>query len=440
MTKVPLVFGAIADDLTGALELASMLVARGVETTLSVGTETPSSFGAAHVIALKSRVAPIEEAVASVLAALDVLQERGVRQVFFKYCATFDSTAQGNIGPSAEALLERLDASHALFVPALCETQRTVYLGHMFGGRQLLGESPKRFDPLTPMTDSNLVRVLQAQSRDKVGLIEHTIVAGGPDAVRSYCERETKEAGTSLFLADTLSEQQLGILAAAAVDMPLLTGNSSVAAHLPPLWFERGLAEPRANVDLPGIDGPGAVLVGSLAAQSAEQLARFSHSGDVLDVDVSRAYTGHDVVAEAARFAAGAIASGRDFAVNTAMPQVLVDRLQTEHGRLHVAGQAERILSAIARIVVQDLGVRRLVVAGGETSGAIVRALDVKELEVGPYREPGFSRAVAHAPHEIAIMLKSGKLGGPDIFASALDDMRRAIAEPPLLEQWPPKG
>ncbi|EXL10539.1 membrane protein [Aquamicrobium defluvii] len=440
MTKVPLVFGAIADDLTGALELASMLVARGVETTLSVGTETPSSFGAAHVIALKSRVAPIEEAVASVLAALDVLQERGVRQVFFKYCATFDSTAQGNIGPSAEALLERLDASHALFVPALCETQRTVYLGHMFGGRQLLGESPKRFDPLTPMTDSNLVRVLQAQSRGKVGLIEHTIVAGGPDAVRSYCERETKEAGTSLFLADTLSEQQLGILAAAAVDMPLLTGNSSVAAHLPPLWFERGLAEPRANVDLPGIDGPGAVLVGSLAAQSAEQLARFSHSGDVLDVDVSRAYTGHDVVAEAARFAAGAIASGRDFAVNTAMPQVLVDRLQTEHGRLHVAGQAERILSAIARIVVQDLGVRRLVVAGGETSGAIVRALDVKELEVGPYREPGFSRAVAHAPHEIAIMLKSGKLGGPDIFASALDDMRRAIAEPPLLEQWPPKG
>jgi 3-dehydrotetronate 4-kinase len=435
-----LIFGAIADDLTGALELASMLVARGVATTLSVGTEEPSSFGTAHVIALKSRVAPVQEAVGATLTALDILQRRGVRQVFFKYCATFDSTPQGNIGPCAEALMKRLNAEQALFVPALLETRRTVYLGHMFGGRQLLSESPKRFDPLTPMTDSNLVRVLQAQSKGMVGLVEYSVVDRGPDAIRNYCKREMKETGTSLFLADTLSERHLQILATASADMPLLTGNSSVAGHLPPIWCEKGLAEARPVVSLPGVDGPGAVLVGSLAAQSAEQLARFSSIGAVLNVDVSRAYAGHNVVAEARQFAAEAIASGRDFAINTALPQEQVERLQSEHGRLHVAGQAESILSTLAQIIVRDLGVRRLIVAGGETSGAIIRALDVTELEVGPYREPGFSRAVAHRPSQIAIMLKSGKLGGPDIFASALDDMRRPIAEAPLLKHWPPKG
>lgn len=436
----PLLFGAIADDLTGGLELASMLVARGVATTLSVGTQEPSKTGTAHVVALKSRVAPVHEAVESSLAALNIFQRRGARQVFFKYCATFDSTPQGNIGPCAEALMERMGAQQALFVPALIETRRTVYLGHMFGGRQLLAESPKRFDPLTPMTDSNLVRVLQAQSKGLVGLIEHSLVDNGPAAIRSYCESEARDFGTKLFLADSLCERHLQILAAAAANMPILTGNSSVAAHLPPVWFEQGLAEPRTTVGLAGVEGPGAVLVGSLAAQSAEQLARFSKLGEVLNVDVARAYAGHNVVAEARQFAAAAVEAGRDFAINTALPQAQVDRLQTEYGRLHVAGQAEKILAAVAKIIVQDLGVRRLVVAGGETSGAIVRALGVTELEVGPYREPGFSRAMVHHPFRVAIMLKSGKLGGPDIFSSALEDMRRPIAEPPLLEQWPPKG
>lgn len=434
----PLLFGAIADDLTGGLELASMLIARGIPTTLSIGTGMPARLGAAHVFALKSRVAPVAEAVRSTLQALEILRAHNVRQVFFKYCATFDSTPAGNIGPCAEAILDRLGAGQALFVPALCETRRTVYQGHMFGGAQLLGESPKRFDPLTPMTDSNLVRVLEAQSRRTVGLVDYSVVDQGPEAIRAYCERQGEQV--SFFIADTLCEPHLASLAAAAVDAPLLTGNSSVAAHLPPLWLQHGLIERASPVRLEGIDGPGAVLVGSLASQTAAQLDHFAAENDVCLIDIERAYAGHDLVAEVKQFATASVTAGRLFAISTALPQERVDALQAVHGRLEIAARVEAILSEIARFIVFDLGVRRLVVAGGETSGSVVRALGITDLEVGPYREPGFSRAVAAKPFPIALMLKSGKLGSADIFASALGDMRCPIAEEPLLTRWPPKG
>lgn len=433
-----LVFGAIADDLTGGLELASMLIARGVPTTLSIGTGANAHLGTAHVFALKSRVAPARDAVRSVLEALEILLANRARQIFFKYCATFDSTPAGNIGPCAEAIMDRLGARQALFVPALCETRRTVYQGHLFGGAQLLAESPKRFDPLTPMTDSNIVRVLQAQSERTVGLVDYAVVDQGPDAIRTYCERQQER--TSLFIADTLCERHLASLAAAAVDAPFLTGNSSVAAHLPPLWLEQGLLEEASTSRLRGVDGPGAVLVGSVASQTQAQLEHFAAEHDVCVVDIGRAYAGHDLVAEARRFAAASVAAGRSFAISTALPQERVDALQSIHGRLELAGRVEAILSDIAKSIVFDLGIRRLVVAGGETSGSIVRALGIADLEVGPYHEPGFSRAVAVHPFPIALLLKSGKLGGIDIFASALDDMRRPILQEPCLTRWPPKG
>ncbi|MDQ0323423.1 uncharacterized protein YgbK (DUF1537 family) [Pararhizobium capsulatum DSM 1112] len=435
-----LVFGAIADDLTGGLELASMLVARGIPTSLSVGTAAPKRVQRAHVIALKSRVAPAEQAVQSTLAALDLLMEHGVRQAFFKYCATFDSTPKGNIGPCAEALMDRLGAEQVLFVPGLCETRRTVFQGHMFGGAELLGESLKRFDPLTPMTDSNLVRVLQAQSLRSVGLIDYTVIDNGPEAIRQSVTDQAERAGKSLFIADSLYEHHFSALANAAAGMRLLTGNSSVAAHLPPIWLERGLVEHSSDIALAGVEGPGAVLVGSVAPQTAAQLERFGEANPVCTIDIARAYAGDDLVEEARQFAARAIAEGKYFAISTALPQDRIDDLQAAHGRLEVAARAEKILSEIARAIVLELGVRRLVVAGGETSGSIVRALGIADLQPGPYREPGFSRAIATEPFPIALMLKSGKLGSIDLFATALEDMRKPIAEGPLLNRWPPKG
>lgn len=432
-----LVFGAVADDLTGGSELASMLVARGVRTRFTIGTATDSGADFdAHVIALKTRVVSADEAISQVLQAAETLLARGVRQIFFKYCATFDSTADGNIGPCAEALMDRLGARYALFCPAFCETERTVYQGHMFGGPQLLAESPKRNDPLTPMTDSNLVRVLQRQSRRKAGLVNYKAVDSGAAAIRAACET-LADQDISLVLVDTLHERHLASIAEASVDMPLLTGNSSIAAHLPPIWLRDGLICATHSGTLPGVMGPGAVLVGSVAEQTLLQLEWFARTYPFITVDLERAFAGDDVVGEAIDFARKAICDNVPFAISTAQPHGSVERLQSRYGRYEAAAKAENLLSRVATTITLELGVRRLVVAGGETSGAVVSALGISEMTVGPYQGPGMARAVTSLPDRLALMLKSGKLGKLDVFQTVLDEMQRDLAYTPASE-WPP--
>ncbi|WP_082525545.1 3-oxo-tetronate kinase [Mesorhizobium sp. Root102] len=438
-----LLFGAIADDLTGGTELASMLVARGIPTGCTVGLNAPIPSGnLAHVILLKTRVIAASDAVRQVLEAADRLVEAGARQIFFKYCATFDSTPAGNIGPCAEALLERLGGGVTLFTPALCETGRTVYQGHMFGGVQLLGESPKRFDPLTPMTDSNLVRVLQAQSKGKVGLVPYLVVDSGAETIRNAVRQQTAR-GETLLLTDTIRERDLAAIAEAAFDLPLMTGNSSVAAHLPPAWLMHGLLNSGdlLAASLPAIEGPAAVLAGSVADRTIEQLERFAENNPLLTIDLASAFAGADVVAEARAFAERHL-PGAMIAIATTAPQATVEALQQAHGRDVVAAKAEEILAGIAEILVRELGVRRLVVAGGETAGSVVKALGIDRIAMGAYEGPGLSRAVAHLPglpsDPLALMLKSGKLGGPDIFTEVLQDMTRPSTIAPAIDTWPP--
>jgi uncharacterized protein YgbK (DUF1537 family) len=306
----------------------------------------------------------------------------------------------------------------------------------MFGGAQLLGESPKRFDPLTPMTDSNLVRVLQAQSRRKAGLVSYEAVDGGVDALRAAYERLERQ-GVELLLVDALCERHLATIAAAAARSPLLTGNSSVAAHLPPLWFQRGAIEPESSIELPGVDGPGAVLAGSVAPQTLAQLSRFAHRNPVFTLDLARAFADEDVIGDAIAFARRSIAAGSPFAISTAAPQADVEALQARFGRDAAAARAEAFLSAIAKRIVFDLGVRRLIVAGGETSGAVASALGLRELSIGPYEGPGLNRALASSPARLALMFKSGKLGDEYIFERALDAMMRSLTTQPATE-WPP--
>ncbi len=441
----PLLFGAIADDLTGGTELASMLVARGIPTGCTVGTDAPIQAGnVAHVILLKTRVIPAADAVAQVLRAAEKLLAAGARQIFFKYCATFDSTPAGNIGPCAEALLERLGAAVTLFTPALCETGRTVYQGHMFGGTQLLGESPKRFDPLTPMTDSNLVRVLAAQSRSKVGLIPFTVVDAGAQAIREAV-RERTTRGEKLLVTDTIRERDLQAIADAAFDLPLMTGNSSVTAHLPPAWIAHGLLDAGDLVaaKLPAVEGPAAVLAGSVADRTAEQLDRFARHHPLLSIDLGKALVGADVVGEARAFAARHL-PGEMIAIATTAPQGEVEALQKAHGREAAAAKAEAILAEIAQLLVGAFGVRRLVVAGGETAGSVVKALGIDRIAMGAYEGPGVSRAIAYPGGDtsdpLALMLKSGKLGEPDIFTNVLEDMRRPSTKAPAIGTWPPSG
>lgn len=442
-SRPPLLFGAIADDLTGGTELASMLVARGIPTGCTVGLAAPIPSGnLAHVILMKTRVIAAGDAVGQVLEAADRLIEAGARQIFFKYCATFDSTPAGNIGPCAEALLERLGGGVTLFTPALCETGRTVYQGHMFGGAQLLAESPKRFDPLTPMTDSNLVRVLQAQSKGKAGLVPYLTIDAGPEAIRTAV-REKSVRGETLLVTDTLRERDLAAIAEAAFDLPLMTGNSSVAAHLPPAWLAHELvkASDLVAASLPAVDGPAAVLAGSVADRTIEQLDRFAQKNPLLTIDLASAFAGADVVAQARAFAEQHLPDAM-IAIATTAPQATVEALQQTHGRDAVAAKAEEILAKIAQILVRDFGVRRLVVAGGETAGSVVKALGITRIAMGAYQGPGLSRAIAYlsglTDDPLALMLKSGKLGGPDIFADVLQDMTRATTVAPAIDIWPP--
>ena len=435
----PLLFGAIADDLTGGSELAAMMVARGMPTSLTTSVEAAIDPGSlAHVIALKTRVAPVREATALVVEGARKLLAAGCKHIFFKYCATFDSTPTGNIGPCAEALADLVGAKLVLFTPALCETQRTVFQGYMFGGSQILAESPKRFDPLTPMTDSNLVRVLAAQSKGAVGLVAHPVVDQGAGAIRAHCDRLAAE-GVRLAITDTIYERDLAAIAEAAADMPLMTGNASVAAHLPTAWRRTGRLKTAQASYLPAVAGPAAILAGSVAARTAEQLEHFGRGNEVLYVDLSRVFAGEDVQTECLSAAARAIADERTIAIATTAPQSEVERLQSTFGRDAVAHRAEAFLCDLANRLIFEHGVRRLIVAGGETAGAIVPGLPIDRFIVGPYQGLGTGRLVAEMPFPVALMLKSGKLGGLDVFSTVLEDMLRPFQAQPYLDRWPPQ-
>lgn len=436
----PLLFGAIADDLTGGSELAAMMVARGVPTGFSTDVQAPiDPASLAHVIALKTRVIPAAEAVERTLCAARTLLAAGCEQIFFKYCATFDSTPAGNIGPCAEALAQLLGAEIVLFCPALCETQRTVFQGYMFGGSQILAESPKRFDPLTPMTDSNLVRVLAAQSTVRVGLVAHSVVDQGAQAVRAQCQSLAAD-GIRFAITDTIYERDLAAIAEAAADMPLFTGNASVAAHLPSAWRRRGkLGEPE-TITLPAIDGPAAILAGSVAPRTAEQLAEFAKRGEMFTVDLSAVLAGEDIAAQALSAAQRAIADGTPIAIVTTAPQETVENLQAQHGRAVVARAAEDFLADMAQRLIFACGVRRLIVAGGETAGAIVPKLPISRFTLGPYQGLGTGRLVAEMPFPVALMLKSGKLGALDVFSVVLDEMTRPVSMEPYVDEWPPQA
>ena len=250
--------GCIADDFTGATDLASMLVRHGMATVQLIGVPEEGIHAGdaqAVVVALKSRTIPAAEAIAQSLAALAWLRARGAEQILFKYCSTFDSTERGNIGPVSEALLEALGADFTIACPALPENGRSVYLGHLFVGEQLLSDSHMRHHPLTPMTDSNLVRVLQRQSKAPVGLVPYPVVERGPDAIREHFEA-LRGAGVRQAIADAVSERHLLALGAAAADLPLITGGSGIAMGLPENFRRKGSLAPGERADtLPHIAG-----------------------------------------------------------------------------------------------------------------------------------------------------------------------------------------
>jgi uncharacterized protein YgbK (DUF1537 family) len=412
--------GCIADDFTGATDLANMLVRGGMRTIQTIGIP-PQALGEevdAVVVALKSRTVPAADAVAQSLAALDWLRKAGAQQIYFKYCSTFDSTPKGNIGPVTDALMDAMGTDFTIACPAFPENGRTIFRGYLYVGDLLLSESGMKDHPLTPMTDASLVRVLQAQTRRKVGLVRFDTVASGPDAIRARIAT-LKAEGVAMAVVDAISDADLVSIGSACEDMPLVTAGSGIGLGLAlNARAKARLGHASTAAALPHVEGLGAVISGSCSVATNGQVEEWCRDRPAFRIDALRLAAGEPAVEEALAWARDKVAQQPVLVYATSKPEE-VRAVQARLG-VEAAGKlVEDALSAVAKGLIA-MGVRKLVVAGGETSGAVVQALDVRSLRIGPQIDPGVPWTLANGTPAIALALKSGNFGTPDFFAKAL--------------------
>ncbi|WP_411958392.1 3-oxo-tetronate kinase [Paracoccus homiensis] len=416
--------GAIADDFTGATDLANTLVQNGMRVAQVIGVpdaQTRIGQADAVVIALKSRTAPVAQAVSQSLSALEWLQERGARQILFKYCSTFDSTSKGNIGPVADALRARIDSDFALICPAFPANGRTIYQGHLFVGQHLLSDSPMKDHPLTPMRDASLPRLMQAQSRAKVGLIPHEVVRAGAEGIAQRIEA-LRAAGVGFGVADAISDDDLRVLGAAIADHRLITGGSGIAMGLPDNFRKAGLLGPAQPPVATQATGRAVVLAGSCSEATRRQIAFAAQIWPIRKLDVDRIAAGHDVVAETRDWVTAQPAHLPVLIHGSADPKE-VRQTQRRHGKAAAGEMVERTLGELA-VALRRQGFRRFVVAGGETSGAVVSALGIKALRIGPEIAPGVPWTETLERDGLALALKSGNFGQDDFFSRAFSQGR----------------
>jgi uncharacterized protein YgbK (DUF1537 family) len=417
-----LLLGCIADDYTGASDLANTLTRNGLRTVQTIGVPDDALVLPeidAVVVSLKSRSIPAAEAVAASLAAAQWLRAQGAGHVLFKICSTFDSTDAGNIGPVTLALQAACGAASVLVTPAFPETGRRVFQGHLFVNATPLHESPLKDHPLNPMRDSNLVRVLARQCGGaEVGLIGAEVVAQGAEAILAA------QAGRGIAIIDATREADLEAIGLAAIGQPLSVGASGLGLGLARALVSTGRAE-RAGLNSTGADvsGYAACLVGSCSAATLEQIARAEAHMPVLRLRTAALLDGGDEIDAALAWADARLAAGPVLIASSQAPED-VAALQSRHGG-HVVGRAvEQALAEIAaRLVALD--VRRLVIGGGETSGAVVDRLGIAAFQLGAEIAPGVPllRSLGAQNAGMLLALKSGNFGGPDFFMRALDMM-----------------
>lgn len=417
-----MILGCIADDFTGATDLAALLVRASIPVSLRIGLPDAAAPAPApdgiEVIALKIRSVPPDQAAAQALAALDWLRAAGARHIYWKYCSTFDSTARGNIGPVAQALMQRMGVEKTLYVPSFPENGRRVFMGNMFVHHQPLAESPMRDHPLNPMTDSDLRRVLAPQlgNAGTAGLIDWPTIRRGPAAIA-----EAIAKGAAHLICDAIDDADLAALAQAARDLPLLTGGSAFARHLPDAWRAAGQLDPASAANtLPDMpEGPAIVLSGSCSAMTRRQVAAFSASAPVLKLDTLHLASGDD--GGMAEWIAAQIGSGRTCMIQGTADPAEVAAAQAALG-VERAGELVELALARAARIARNHGAVRFVVAGGETSGAITNALGITALRVGSEIAPGVPWCAGKdADGPLAVALKSGNFGDENFFARALE-------------------
>ncbi|WP_282022477.1 3-oxo-tetronate kinase [Ruegeria faecimaris] len=418
-----MLIGVIADDFTGASDIANTL-AKGVEPEGGLRTAqfpgiptTPANEDIeAGVISLKSRTAPVEEAVADSLRALRWLKDQGCQQFIFKYCSTFDSTMEGNIGPVAEALANELGAQKVIFCPAFPTTGRTVYHGHLFVLGKPLNESGMENHPLTPMTDANLKRWLQHQTEEAVGLVSIDAVKQGSEAIADALQN----ADERLVIGDAISDEDLLVWGEALKDAKLITGGSGIALGLPRNILRETSSKSAGRV-FTGIAGPAAILAGSCSGATREQIDVHSKSHPTFAIDVSGVMSG-DVTTQTLLDFFETHPGQAPLAYSSGSPDD-VRAIQNKFGQDAVAEKLDNLFADTARELVQK-SYTRLVVAGGETSGAVAKAVSEElgspAMSIGPEIDPGVPVLSVGKTEPIALALKSGNFGAPDFFAKAL--------------------
>jgi uncharacterized protein YgbK (DUF1537 family) len=411
--------GAIADDVTGGTDLASVLRRAGLTVVQTLDTMAIPGGVDAAVVSLKIRTAPAAVARSSAGQAAEVLRSAGFPQIYFKYCSTFDSTDAGNIGPVIDELLARLRQSFSIACPAYPALARTVYSGHLFVGNQLLSDSSMRHHPLTPMTDANLVRVLGRQSRSPVALVPLATVEAGPRAV---VERfaELANAGHPVAVVDALFDRHLDVIAEACARLQLVTGGAALGGALARVNFSRH--EPQEAEPCLSVRAPIAMLSGSC---SAATLAQIEHAAGVMPTQEIDPLTiaGHpEALPRLVEWACDRIGQGGVLLYSSGEPRKVQD-VQQRLGHASAAALVERTFGALA-VALADRGVRTFVVAGGETSAAVLQALHIRMLTFADELDPGVPWTRSLEPDGFVFALKSGNFGGPHFFATALERAR----------------
>lgn len=410
--------GCIADDFTGGTDLANNLVKSGFRTVQTLGIRRDAKTmddSDAVVVALKTRTCPAEQAVRESLEALEWLRTLGCTQFYFKYCSTFDSTPRGNIGPVIDALLEALGSNFTIACPAFPDNGRTVYRGHLFVHDTLLHESGMQNHPLTPMTDPNLVRFLCAQTSSKVGLIRFDRISEGAKAVAQEIAHLRSEV-VRIAITDCLRNADLVTLGSAAKDFTLVTGGSGLALGLGENFGLSGAA-PTA---VPAIPGGRAILAGSCSRMTLRQIEHAEAACRSRHISVKDLAKDPEVVVrDVLSWAAELREEKKPLLIYTSASVGEVAKNQIELGAKNAGSLCEHALAEIASALV-DNGVTQLIVAGGETSGAIVKKLEIDLLSIGPEIDPGVPWTLATGRRKrLALALKSGNFGSEDFFLKA---------------------
>ncbi|HCT0245626.1 3-oxo-tetronate kinase [Salmonella enterica] len=410
--------GVIADDFTGATDIASFLVENGMPTVQinDVPTGTQPEGCDAVVISLKTRSCPAQEAIKQSLAALVWLKKQGCQQVYFKYCSTFDSTAEGNIGPVTDALMVALDTSFTVISPALPVNGRTVYQGYLFVMNHLLAESGMRHHPINPMTDSYLPRLMEAQAQGRCGVIPAQTLDEGVAATRAALSRLQQE-GYRYAVLDALNERHLEIQGEVLRDAPLVTGGSGLAMGLARQWEKHGVSQAR-SAGYP-LSGRAVVLSGSCSQMTNQQVAFYRQHAPTRDVDVARCLSSETREAYAEALAQWVLSQDSELAPMisaTASTQALA-AIQQQYGATEASHAVEALFSLLAARLAEG-GITRFIVAGGETSGVVTQSLGITGFHIGPCISPGVPWVNAlHAP--VSLALKSGNFGDESFFIRA---------------------